>query len=135
MESRKYARTCTIINIYLIKVTLEEHSYFTKVSSNQSGSWRQIYCSKEIHMICILHGFPCEMTSGEKSISHGKPYKIQFLTYFALQCTLIVLNTLRKVEDHENHVRWIYLTTVLNMGQSQKYARMYLAYTVRKHCR
>ena len=27
-----------------------------------------------------------------------------------------MLNTLRKVEDLENHVRWIDLTTVLNMG-------------------
>ena len=34
-----------------------------------------------------------------------------------------MLNTLRKFEDHENHVRCIYLTTVLNMGESQKYAR------------
>ena len=33
-----------------------------------------------------------------------------------LQRTLIMLNTLCKVEDHENHVRWIYLTTVLYMG-------------------
>ena len=53
-------------------------------------------------MICILYGFPCEMdfshhespnparvawdseTSGEKSISHGKPYKMHFLAYFTL---------------------------------------------------
>ena len=28
-----------------------------------------------------------------------------------------------KVADHENHVRWIYLTTVLCMGECQKYAR------------
>ena len=34
-----------------------------------------------------------------------------------------MINTMRKVEDHENHVRWIYLTTVLYMGESQKYAR------------
>ena len=37
--------------------------------------------------------------------------------------TLIVLNTLRKVEDHDNRVRWIYLTTVLNMGESRMYAK------------
>ena len=35
-----------------------------------------------------------------------------------------MLTTLRKVEDHENHVRWIYLKTVLNMGESQKYVRI-----------
>ena len=29
-----------------------------------------------------------------------------------------------KVADHENHVRWIYLTTVLCMEEGQKYARM-----------
>ena len=43
--------------------------------------------------ICILYGFPLEMhfshhesgeTSGEKSISHGKPYKMHFLAYFTL---------------------------------------------------
>ena len=62
-------------------------------------------------------------TTGEKSISHGKPYKMYFLEYFTLQCTLVMLITLRKVDDHENHVRWIYLTTVLYMWRSQKYTR------------
>ena len=62
-------------------------------------------------------------TSGEKSISLGKPYKMHFLTYFTLQGTLIKLNILCKVADHENHVRWIYLTTVLCMTEGQKYAR------------
>ena len=33
------------------------------------------------------------------------------------------VNALRKVEYHENHARWINLTTVLNMGECQKYAR------------
>ena len=46
-------------------------------------------------------------TNGEKSISHGKPYKMYFLAYFTLQGTLVMINTLHKVEDHENHVRWI----------------------------
>ena len=31
-------------------------------------------------------------------------------------CMLVMLNTLREVVDHDNHVRWIYLTTVLYMG-------------------
>ena len=31
-----------------------------------------------------------------------------------------MLNILHKVEDHENHVRWIYLTTILNMEEIQK---------------
>ena len=35
-----------------------------------------------------------------------------------------MLNTLRKVEDHENHVRWIYLATVLNMGGGGKVRSM-----------
>ena len=35
---------------------------------------------------------------------------------------LIKLNIMCKVADHENHVRWIYLTTVLCMGEGQKYA-------------
>ena len=52
-----------------------------------------------------------------KSISHGKPCKMHFLAYFTLQSTLVMLHMLRKVEDHENHVRWIYLTTVLYMGE------------------
>ena len=63
------------------------------------------------------------VANGEKSISHGKPCNMNFLAYFALQRTIVMLNTLRKVEDHENQVGWIYLTTVLYMGESQKYAR------------
>ena len=43
-------------------------------------------------------------TSGEKSISHGKPHKMHFLAYFTLQGTLIMLNILCKVEDHENQL-------------------------------
>ena len=31
-----------------------------------------------------------------------------------------MLNALFQVEDHENHVRWIYLTTALNMGDSRR---------------
>ena len=54
-------------------------------------------CRRIDHMICI----------GEKSISYGKPYKMHFLAYFALQGMLVELNTLQKVEDHENHVRLI----------------------------
>ena len=69
-------------------------------------------------------------TSGEKIISHGKPYKMHFLAYFTLQGTLIMVNILRKVADHENHVGLIYLTTVLNMGESQKYARKVHLYTL-----
>ena len=96
---------------------------------------------------CILYGFPCEMDfshhkspnpteslatrvgfgdpSGEISISHGKPYKMHFLVYFTRQDTLVMQNTLCKVEDHANHARWIYLTTVLYMyiWERQKYAR------------
>ena len=39
------------------------------------------------------------------------------LSYITLYITLIMLDTLRKIEEHENHVRWIYLTTVLDMGE------------------
>ena len=86
--------------------------------------WDGFFSSRvsESHPSRLRRGWDSE-TSGEKSISHGKPYKMNFLTYFTLQGTLVILNTLHKVEDHENHVRWIYLTTVLYMG-SQKYARM-----------
>ena len=30
-----------------------------------------------------------------------------------------MLNTLYKVEDHENHVRWIYLIFILHGGKSE----------------
>ena len=103
-----------------------------------------IPCNK----ICILYGFPCEMdfsqhespnptrasglgwdleTSGEKSISHGKPCKMLFLAYFTLQGTLIKLNTLCKVADYENHVRWIYLTTVLCIWGKVRSMREYFS--------
>ena len=89
-----------------------------------------LYAVCWLNMICILYGLPCEMdslatrwdseTNGKKSISHEKPYKMHYLAYCTFQGTSIAL---RKVEDHENHVRWIYLTTVLYMGKSEKYAR------------
>ena len=57
-------------------------------------------------------------TSSDKSISHGKPYKMRFLAYFIYTSRHVSqLNTLLKVENHENHVSWIYLTTVLYMGK------------------
>ena len=34
-------------------------------------------------------------TSGEKSISHGKPYKMHFLAYFTLRGTLVMLTLLK----------------------------------------
>ena len=112
-------------------------SYFTNKKIITDNIWYKD------NMICILYGFPCEMdfshhespnpargwdskTSGEKSISHGKPYKMHFLAYFTLQGTLIKLNIMCKVADYENHVRWVYLTTVLCMGQ--KYARNHQDY-------
>ena len=75
----------------------------------------------ERQKICILYGHPCDMdfsyhkspnptpsrlrwmwdseTSGEKSISHEKPYTMHFVAYFTPQGMLIILNTLCKVED------------------------------------
>ena len=75
-------------------------------------------------------------TSGEKSISHGKTHKTN-LAYFTLQGTSIMLNIQRKVEDHANHVRWIYVTSILNMRESPKYARtiwMYSGFILIKTC-
>ena len=96
-------------------------------------------------MICILYGFPCEMdfshhespnptgvacNEGQilrlvvRNPSRMKIHKKCIFSHtFTLQGTLVMLNTLRKVEYNENHVRWIYLTTILCMGESQKYVR------------
>ena len=60
---------------------------------------------------------------GEKNPSHMENHTKCIFSHTLHFSTLIMLNTLHKVEDHENHVRWIYLTTVLKMGESQKYAR------------
>ena len=68
--------------------------------------------------------------------SHMKNHKkCIFLTYiyFTLQGTLILLNTLRNVAGRENHVRWIYLTTVLNMGDSRKHARTDIDFPDTRH--
>ena len=46
---------------------------------------------------------------------------MHFLAYFTLSGTLIKLNIMCKIADHENHVM-IYLTTVLCMGEGQKYS-------------
>ena len=44
-------------------------------------------------------------------------YMLLYTSHFIqVQDTFIMVNTLRKVEDHENHARWIYLTPVHNMG-------------------
>ena len=78
-----------------------------------------------MELTCILYGFPCE-----KDFSHHKspnPTRVacdETNTNNAFSCRrytskrAIVLNILRKVVDHENHVGWIYRTTVLNMGKS-----------------
>ena len=81
-------------------------------------------------MICIL----ILRESGEKSISHGKPYEMHFLAYFSMTKVRWSVNTLCKVEDHENHVGWIYLTTVLYMGESQKYAEKHIYYKDLANC-
>ena len=47
-------------------------------------------------------------TSGEKFISHGKPYNMHCLAYFTLLDTLVILNTLHNVEDHDNHVIFLW---------------------------
>ena len=46
--------------------------------------------------------------------------------FMVIFCIIKHINILHEVEDHENHVRWICLRTVLNMGESQKHARMYM---------
>ena len=48
-----------------------------------------------------------------------KLYKMHFLAYFILQGEKYFV----QCEDNENHMRWMYLTTVLNMGVSLKYVR------------
>ena len=65
---------------------------------------------------------PRVFESHATSVLFGDKYFLAYY-YFTSQGTLVMLNTLRKVEDHENHVRWINRTTVLYMGESQKYAR------------
>ena len=68
-----------------------------------------------------------------KSISHGKPIKNAFSHILTLQGTLIKLNTLCKVADHENHVRWIYLTTVLCMGDFISFRESCMSITVKRN--
>ena len=96
-------------DMHFVWFSMWDGFYSPRVSESHPSRWRRGWNSE---------------TSGEKSISLGKPYKMHFLAYFTVQGTLVMINTLRKVEDHENHVRWIYLTTVLYMGERQKYARM-----------
>ena len=51
--------------------------------------------------------------------SHHKshnPTGISCLAYFAIQGMLIMINILRKVANNENHRKWMYLITVLNVG-------------------
>ena len=76
-------------------------------------------------MTCDLYGFPCEkdFLTSLQIPPESLATRWDFVTYFTLQGALIIINTLFKVVHHENHVRWMYLTTVINMGERRKYAR------------
>ena len=70
--------------------------------------------------ICILYGFPCEMDFFHLESPTRVGIGDDRILYTSMH---VMLNTQRKVEDHENHARWIHFATVLYMGESQKYAR------------
>ena len=69
------------------------------------------------------HKSPNHTKSFATRVGFGDKWWEIHLAYFTLQSMLTMLNTLHKVEDHENHVSWIYLTTVLYMEESQKHVR------------
>ena len=102
----------------------------------------------------MLYGFPCEMEfSPRVSESHSsssdpgkrlgwiwRPVvrKIHIAWKTIQNAFSRILYTLRhdnqakytlNVEYHEDHVRRIYLTTVLNMGESRKYGSSHLHHT------
>ena len=63
---------------------------------------------------CSLSGesledrFHCTVKPVFKGHSNERTPSDHCLVQFTLQCMLIILNTMCKVEDHENHVGWIY---------------------------
>ena len=63
-------------------------------------------------------------TSGENSISHGKSYQMHFFAYFTLHCAKLKNMKLRKIEDHENHVRWIYPMIISPEAATQVYSKI-----------
>ena len=69
------------------------------------------------HVSHFRRGWDSEMVGEKSNPSHMENHtKCIFSHTLHSQVTLIILTVLRKVEDHENHVRWIHLTTVLYMG-------------------
>ena len=82
-------------------------------------------------MICILTGLPCEMDFSHNErpwwemIAHGKMQnEFSLILYISMHLNYAnSLYTMHKVEDHENHARWIDLTTVLSFEESQNYTR------------
>ena len=86
-----------------------------------------------LYMICILYCFPCEMEfSHHESPNRNRRQVVRNPSHMEnhahafsrILCTFVMINTLRKVKDHENHVRWIYLKTVLYIGGNQTHARI-----------
>ena len=57
-------------------------------------------------MTCNFYGFPCEkdFLTNLQIPPESLATRWDFLTYFTLQGALIMINTLFRVEDHENHV-------------------------------
>ena len=67
----------------------------------------------------------CEMDCSHHESPNGIRRRVETIqnVFSRILYTLIKLSIMCKVADHKNHVRWIYLTTVFSMGESQKYAR------------
>ena len=119
-EIRKYGRishpTVTELKSYpLTQYFLFQITIMSHLTTRLHSCDVHIFYNHKITIATCL-SFPCEMefshhespnptrvakwdseTSGEKSISNGKPYKMHFLAYFTLQSMVIMLNTRHKV--------------------------------------
>ena len=67
-----------------------------------------LYHHSRLYAFCMVFNVRFFSPRVSESISHGKPYIMHVIAYFTLQGTFVMLNALCKVEDDENHVRWIY---------------------------
>ena len=112
------------ICIFVLRIVLLEVDIAVLLGVDIAGHscLRYAFCMVFHEIWIFLFRADCERCGIWRRVVR-KPYKMNFLTYLALRGKLIMINTLQKLEDHENHARWIYLTIVLNMGKSRKYAR------------
>ena len=107
----------TILNPYLL------HMHTIHIGITTRYAFCMVFHVRWIFLTTNLR-IPPESRFGDEWWKIHLIWKIIQNAFSRILYTLMHFNIMRNVADHENHVRWVYLTTVLCMGKCQKYARI-----------